>query len=277
MSFIGLSHFPVLHRQFSSPTSTVLESSPSQDLTQDSKDVLIERLNDLVLRLSKDSSIEDSTLAAIHTGVDRIEGLMKGREKETQKKSPQVGSESKHSRGNSEDILWGSPLTPSRNIRMRFPDSPTSPPNSVHRRPRMTADRAIEIAKSAEELSNKLLATVIELQTRKEESDHIHDLLITRAEKAAERILVLEYRIKEMEEDFDANQSELKFLRIQLQAIEAQCAQYIPHDEDEELSRSIMNWKIDWGDIDRRSKARRKKCHPPKAILDDSLKILDGP
>ena len=52
--------------------------------------------------------------------------------------------------------------------------------------------------------------------------------------------------------------------------------QYIPHDEDEELSRSIMNWKIDWEDIDRRSKARRKKCHPPKAILDDSLKILDG-
>jgi hypothetical protein len=27
---------------------------------------------------------------------------------------------------------------------------------------------------------------------------HIHDLLITRAEKAAEKILVLEYRIKEM-------------------------------------------------------------------------------
>jgi hypothetical protein len=31
-----------------------------------------------------------------------------------------------------------------------------------------------------------------------------------------------------------------------------------------------MNWKIDWEDIDRRSKARRKKCHEPNSELDDS-------
>ena len=171
----GISHFPVLHRQFSSPTSTiVLESSPSQeDLTQaqDNKDVLIERLNDLVLRLSKDSSFDDGIVSAIHAGVDKIELLMRSKEKENQKRSPQAGSESRHSRGNSEDIIWGSPLTPSRNIRMRFPDSPASPRPSLHRQPQMTADRAIEIAKSAEDLSNNLLATVTELQTRKEESD----------------------------------------------------------------------------------------------------------
>jgi hypothetical protein len=220
MNFIGISSFPVLHRQFSSPTSTfLLESSPSQDLTQDNKDVLIERLNDLVLRLSKDSFVEDRIISAIHTGVDRIELLMKDGGKESQKKSPQVGSESKHSRGNSEDIFWGSPLTPTRNVRMRFPESPTSPRHSIHPRPQISADRAIEIANSADELSSKLLATVAELQVRREESDvslpqitkspgpftakanfiqHIHDLLVTRAEKAAERILVLEYRIKEM-------------------------------------------------------------------------------
>jgi hypothetical protein len=172
MNFIGISSFPVLHRQFSSPTSTsLLESSSSQDLTQDNKDVLIERLNDLVLRLSKDRSVEDSIISAIHSGVDRIELLMKGREKENQKKSPQVSNESKHARGNSEDIFWGSPLTPTRNVRMRFPDSPTSPHHSVHRRPRMSADRAIEIVKSAEDLSSKLLATIMELQVRREESD----------------------------------------------------------------------------------------------------------
>lgn len=61
------------------------------------------------------------------------------------------------------------------------------------------------------------------------------------------------------EDDFDASQSELRFLRIQLHAIEAQCSQYMPHDEDEELSQSISNWKVDWEDIDRRSKARRLK------------------
>lgn len=59
------------------------------------------------------------------------------------------------------------------------------------------------------------------------------------------------------EDDFESNQSELRFLRIQLKAIEAQCSQSVPRDEDEELSRSIMNWKGDWEDIDRRSKARR--------------------
>jgi hypothetical protein len=71
------------------------------------------------------------------------------------------------------------------------------------------------------------------------------------------------------EDDFDANQSELKYLKIQLRALEAQCAQYIPHhhqhhhqnhhNEDTLLTESINNWRIDWEDIDRKSKARRKK------------------
>jgi hypothetical protein len=78
------------------------------------------------------------------------------------------------------------------------------------------------------------------------------------------------------EEDFDANQSELQFLRIQLQAIEAQCSQYIPQDDDQELTQSIMNWKIDWGNIDRRSKTQRKKCHPSKVVLGESQATVGG-
>lgn len=263
LQYIGISHFPVLHRQFSSPTSTIFAEpspTPSQDLTQDNKDVLIERLNDLVVRLSKDSSVEDGVVSAIHTGVDRIELLLKNREKGAHKKSPSPGS----------DTFWG-PITPTRNVRMRFPESPssrysltreasfansefngreqlpgspTSHRQSITHEATMSAERAIEIAKSAEDLASKLSATVAELQVRREESDvsftniqsfspskgsksksedhsnrsshlsdskwavvsrfltnisqHIHDLLITRAEKAAERILVLEYRVKEM-------------------------------------------------------------------------------
>jgi hypothetical protein len=75
------------------------------------------------------------------------------------------------------------------------------------------------------------------------------------------------------EEDFEANQAELQFLRIQLQAIEAQCAQYIPPGEDQDLSQSIKNWKIDWEDIDRRSRARRKKCHLAR---DGAQSVVDG-
>jgi hypothetical protein len=73
------------------------------------------------------------------------------------------------------------------------------------------------------------------------------------------------------------NQSELKFLRIQLQAIEAQSSQYIPLDGDDELTQSIMNWKIDWEAIDKRSKERKKKnLHTSVTMRDDSRTIVDG-
>ena len=78
------------------------------------------------------------------------------------------------------------------------------------------------------------------------------------------------------EDDFEANQSELKFLRIQLQALEVQCAQYIPRDEDPELTQSILNWKVDWEDIDKRSRARRKKCHVSVSNLSDAQTVVDG-
>ena len=77
-------------------------------------------------------------------------------------------------------------------------------------------------------------------------------------------------------DDVDANQSELKFLRIQLQAIEVYSSHYLPLEVDEELSKSIMNWKTDWEDIDRRSKARRKKCHVSIASLDGSQTSLEN-
>lgn len=81
-----------------------------------------------------------------------------------------------------------------------------------------------------------------------------------------------------MEDDFDANQSELKYLRIQLKAIETQCSEFIPRDEDPELVQAIKNWKVDWEDIDRRSKARRKKCLVSliQSSLDRSTSVVDG-
>jgi len=78
------------------------------------------------------------------------------------------------------------------------------------------------------------------------------------------------------EDDFSSNQSELKFLRIQLQAIEAQCSQYIPLSRDKELAESITKWKFDWEEIDRKSKARRKKCQGSRPNSDDSATIVNG-
>lgn len=60
------------------------------------------------------------------------------------------------------------------------------------------------------------------------------------------------------EDDVEASQSELRYLRIQLQAIEVQCAEYISQNQDQALHESILNWKNDWEEMDRRAKARRK-------------------
>lgn len=179
LHYLGIAHFPVLHRQFSSPTTLreSLESSPNQDITQDNKDVLIERLNDLVSRLSKNTSLEDSTVDAIHAGVDRIEVLLHSDEK------PRLDSsdfDSKQAKESGEDVLWGSPLTPTRKMRMQLPDhSSNSTPSPFHQ-PRITPARVDEITKAAEDLAMKLAATVSEFQARMQESDvSQHSLRIT--------------------------------------------------------------------------------------------------
>jgi len=278
LHYLGISHFPVLHRQFSSPTAASFqESSPGQELIQDSKDVLIDRLNDLAVRLSNDN-FEDHTVSELHRRMDEMELFMRGEEKNL--KSIRVENDGylrpTTPSDNGEDAFWGS-LSPTQSVRIRLPKSPK--PRKL--RPRhvdsnMTTFRVNEISKQAEELVSQLTTVVTELQLRKEESDHLHDLLLLKAEKASERILLLEYRIAEMEDDFGANQSELKFLRIQLQAIEAQCGEYLPLNKDEDLTQSITNWKIDWEDINQKSKARRKKCHMSTIPLEKPEIVING-
>jgi hypothetical protein len=170
---LGIAHFPVLHRQFSSSIGKgPPESSQNQDITQDNKDILIERLNDLVALLSQNSRLEDSTVTAIHSGVDQIELLMRGREPPSKAaQSVSDGVDAKQSNENGEDIFWGPSMSPIRNIRLRLSDKASNSSHSPHHCPRMTSSRAIEIAKVAEDLSLKLAATMSELRVRKEESD----------------------------------------------------------------------------------------------------------
>ena len=176
MSFgrLGIAHFPVLHRQFSSPTSSRFPESPSSqdDLTQDNKDVLIERLNDLMQRLSKDgASIEDRAVTNIHHLVDDIETLM--REKPKESKLDDLDTESEIGDTKEQERLWGPslPRSPIQNIRMRLPDSWRSPQPPAPLEQEISASKAAEIAKKAEELASQLAKTVVELQIRKEESD----------------------------------------------------------------------------------------------------------
>jgi len=175
MSFgrLGIAHIPVVHRQFSSPTnSRYAESLSSQDdVTQDNKDVLLERLNDLMQRLTKNGpSIEDKAVTNMHHLVDGIETLMREKPQAPNLDDLDTGSES----GNTSEqgSLWAPslPRSPIQNIRLRLPDSGREPPTSAPKQ-EMTASKATEIAKAAEELAVQLAKTAMELQIRKDESD----------------------------------------------------------------------------------------------------------
>jgi hypothetical protein len=195
MHHLGLAHSPVLHRQMSSPTSksSADSSGSDQDVTQDSKDVLVERLNDLVSRLSSNDALENGTVSAIHSQVDSIETLMRGSKRISE--SPEAVGEGLGPRSPrlNESSLWGPPLTPTRNVRSRLPrllegftaarqaaidlellEFPTpfaSPASSSQPQVHMTSSRIAEISKAAEDLAVKLEATVSELKIRRKESD----------------------------------------------------------------------------------------------------------
>lgn len=163
---LGIAHFPVLHRQFSPTASTFSAPSPARDLTQDSKDVLVERLNDLVLRLSKDSSLEDNAVTAIHSEVDKIELLLHGGERRRGSRGTENTTLSVE-----DDTFWG-PRSPTQSLRLRRPVIIRgSPRQAAHNESPMTPAKAVELANAAEELASQLTKTVAELQTRKEESD----------------------------------------------------------------------------------------------------------
>ncbi len=125
------------------------------------------------------------------------------------------------------------------------------------------ADMAERIAREAEKVNLELAMVVKKLQSRKEESDvspslplspyreltkrqHLHALLIDRAESAATRILDLEKEVVDLEDDILANESELRHLRLKLRAVETLCHELVAHDADPDLVQSIENWKADW-------------------------------
>ncbi|TAQ84770.1 hypothetical protein B7494_g6924 [Chlorociboria aeruginascens] len=271
--YMGISHFPVLHRQFSPSMKGFSGSSPTQDVSDDNKDVLVERLNDLMLRLIN-NNLNDNVVSALHSKVDEVELIIRGsalnspnllskgdeKENRNEKKIREITKEP------GEDLFWGpphSPFTPPNTFQLRFPDQ--SPPIRVAhiefqkslQTDREMVTRLDEINSAANSLVESLMATIKEFQARKEESYHIRTLLITRLEKAAQRIIQLESRISEMEEDSEASKSDLKFLRIQLAAIEAQSSPR-DRDRDQELSESIRSWKVAWQDIDRKMRTPKR-------------------
>ncbi|KAF7554790.1 hypothetical protein G7Z17_g2680 [Cylindrodendrum hubeiense] len=116
----------------------------------------------------------------------------------------------------------------------------------------MSPAQAKKVIDEAMKLNEELSRLVTNLQARQEESDHIHSLLVERAERAAQRILFLQSRISHLENELHENDDELQHLRICLKAVEIQ----MPAHPDKELQRCITSFKQDY-QVLKRKRANR--------------------
>ncbi|KEZ46173.1 hypothetical protein SAPIO_CDS1048 [Scedosporium apiospermum] len=214
------------------------DSPSSEDpIALDSKDVLLQRLGDLMQRLnSDDTSFKDENLSALHSKVDEMEDVLEG--------SPHPLLRSQVS--DLTNAIAEAPLLK--------PPAERKPVQIRRPKPAISAEDASRIAQEAEELSEHLTSIISRLQSRQEESEHIHALLIDRAERAAQRIIVLEDHVQNLQANLHEYDTELASLRIALKAIEVQCPP--PSNMDEDLRRSIQKWKADWKSVKEKRASR---------------------
>ena len=75
-------------------TSKGSEESPGQELAQHNRDVLIERVKDLVNLLSQSDDFETGAMTEIHSKVDQIEEVLRGNKKTPKSSSSSASSTS---------------------------------------------------------------------------------------------------------------------------------------------------------------------------------------
>ncbi|KAK7748051.1 hypothetical protein SLS53_001303 [Cytospora paraplurivora] len=123
--------------------------------------------------------------------------------------------------------------------------------------PQISSEMADRIVMEAEGLCAEMASVIASLQKRREESDHLHAVLVQREDTTSKLIHEQAARIGELEDTVAEDESELRYLKIQLRGIEAQCLGYLPRGADPELDLSIRNWKKDWTELRDRWSARR--------------------
>lgn len=224
---LGMPQFSPLRLHFAS--SPLLHSAASvaheseRDRAQDSRDVLVQRLNDLVEKLSGDDDMAEAGVDALHATVDELETIVKknsvsGPRKHTRGKLSTDSHSSRHSGFSARPASppWARPHSAHEILRpMTAGSTIESFRQAKHALPPKTAPQHAErVLAEAQRLHRSLQAVVTSLKARQEEQDvrntylllarvlmkkqHIHGLLINRAELAAQRILYLEGRVKEL-------------------------------------------------------------------------------
>ncbi|KAI1311664.1 hypothetical protein F5Y03DRAFT_391214 [Xylaria venustula] len=270
---LGMSPLSPLRRQFSPPTlapssplyphSDADRRSPDdgnyEDVAQDSRDVLVQRLNDLVSRLTGEHHIKDESMHALHAKVDELESVLG---------APAYSSKVGYDGRPGSNLSWESPhptnLLPSDISPTR--SSPSAKAKVDHqantkarsRTSNLTVAQAEQVIAEVQDLHKNLEVVISNLRDRQEETEHIHALLITRLERAAQRIISLEEQLENLQREQKESDTELLNLQIQLKAIEVQCMSYVPQDADQELSESIGAWKMEYSAL-KQKRARNKE------------------
>jgi hypothetical protein len=186
---LGIANFSPLRRQFSSPLASNISpplhvkqeelsdedraytgpQDPADDeVTQDSKDVLLERLNDLTQRLlSRRASISERSVGFLHEKVNEMERVI------ASSKPPRVTRIPMPPRTDDSDPFWASPSP--LWFRSQFSDisRPPSkePPAEIKKAPSISAADALRISAEADKLNEELATLMENLKARQEESD----------------------------------------------------------------------------------------------------------
>ncbi|KAB8290654.1 hypothetical protein EYC80_008295 [Monilinia laxa] len=236
-----------LRRHFNSPLSftnvdalaTAPSNSSNQD-SQDNKDVLLQRLNDLVVRLSHDDA-EDAAITALHKKADEMETLLKV--EYSMDLDPRVSPKKVKpppQRRDSNEVFWGRPLAPTRTSYLRRPSSPSRRVHSTsYDKTVVAVAKAAEIATSAEELNVRLAKAVGELQASRIESDKILAWHVSKLGICSQEITTLEEHILNLQEELETSQSLLSRTQIEMQTMAAKHAKAL---ED-------ISWREDWDEL----------------------------
>ncbi|TGJ86800.1 hypothetical protein E0Z10_g2006 [Xylaria hypoxylon] len=273
---LGMSPLSPLPRQFSphaqAPSSPLYPQSDSdhlgpdhgdyEDVTQDSKDVLVQRLNDLVAMLSQQHHVKGESINALHAKVDELENVLYIRDYSSKSKtwSPRLPSLNPGHGDQDGSYLSWKPSHPDNPLLsdVSSPAPPARPSLSAETRVDRRADKKAKshASKMTVAEAEKIMAEAQDLHKNLEV--HIHALLITRLERAAQRLIFLEEKIKDLETERKESDTELLSLQIQLKAIEVQCMSYVPQGADQELSESISMWKREYSTL-KQKRARNKE------------------
>ncbi|OTA96684.1 hypothetical protein M434DRAFT_8632 [Hypoxylon sp. CO27-5] len=273
---LGVSPLSPMRRQFSSsfvkPSSLhppEPDHSEQDDLVQDSKDVLVQRLNDLATQLSQQDHLKEDSVYGLHAKVDEMERVLSRRDyplRRTPQRSRPSSSKSEHER------FWGS-LSPGRiipsisNVPLPTQKSSSTQTSEEHfdghrangsQKNQMSAVQAARVVEEAQRLNKELEDVTISLRARQEDtftpcSSHAQNAPLRESSNSKRG----SRNSRERERERNEGEMEMLNLQIQLKAIEVQCLSYVPEDADEELRESISAWKTEWSAL-KRKRARRK-------------------